>query len=719
MTAPHTRTTPGLDRLAVALLLGFVASLQLSIALAHVLLAATLVAWAAMLVRDRIRPAAPAFFLPLLAYAGMTLVASAFSIDPLTSLVDSKQLLLFAIVPAVYDLARGPRAATVVDVIVTVGAASAAFGIIQYGMLHYDSLRLRPQGALTHYMTYSGVLMLVICAATARLVFGSRDRVWPALVMPALVVALALTLSRNAWVGACVAVGLLLVLKDFRLSALLPVVVAVMFAMAPDGITSRMMSMFDVQDPSNQDRLAMVEVGTRIIASDPLTGVGPNMVPRVYEEYRSGLRDQPDQSAPAQRAAADCGRARPAGAGRSGSGSSWRCRSGVVPAVPPGSRARARRHGARRGGGDARGRPLRVQLRRFRVPDALPRARHAAVRGDRGPMLLPPIGPDRGRRIASSFAGAHVLVVGDAMLDRFIVGRVTRISPEAPVPVVTFDHETHRIGGAANVAHNVTALGGEATLIAVTGQDDTAATLARACHEAGNRAVVHRRRRAADDDEGADRDGAEAPGRAHRLRGGRRDRRRHRGPRRDRRAAAGRARLGHRHLGLPEGVDHAARRAGGDCRGGRQRRAGARRSEDPAPRVLRRRRRRDAESSRSGDRDHMRVRTDEEARAAARVFRERAGCERGADDAGRSGHVAARRDVEGQLPAAAREVADVTGAGDTVIATLALATGRRRDARRGGAAGQRSRGHLGRKIRTWLPVSPIELLVALGAAANI
>ena len=94
-------------------------------------------------------------------------------------------------------------------------------------MLHYDSLRLRPQGALTHYMTYSGVLMLVICAATARLVFGSRDRVWPALVMPALVVALALTLSRNAWVGACVAVGLLLVLKDFRLSALLPVVVAI------------------------------------------------------------------------------------------------------------------------------------------------------------------------------------------------------------------------------------------------------------------------------------------------------------------------------------------------------------------------------------------------------------------------------------------------------------------------------------------------------------
>ena len=286
MTVPHTRTTPGLDRVAIALLLGFVASLQVSIALANVLLAGTLTTWAAMLVRDRVRPSAPAFVIPLLAYGAMTLVSAAFSVDPLTSVIDSKQLVLFAVVPAVYDLARGRRAATVIDVIVTVGAASAAFGIIQYGMLHYDSLRLRPQGALTHYMTYSGVLMLVICAAMARLVFGSRDRIWPALVMPALVVALALTLSRNAWVGACVAVGLLLVLKDFRLSAVLPVAIAVMFAMAPDGITSRMMSMFDATDPSNQDRLAMAEVGVRMIGSDPLTGVGPNMVPRVYEAYR-------------------------------------------------------------------------------------------------------------------------------------------------------------------------------------------------------------------------------------------------------------------------------------------------------------------------------------------------------------------------------------------------------------------------------------------------
>ena len=286
MSVSETRAAPGLERVAVALLLGFVGSLQVSIALANILLSATLVCWVALRIRDRLAPSAPAFFVPLAGYGAVTLVSSAFSVDPVASLVDSKQLVLFALVPVVYDLARGRRAVTVVDVIVSVGAASAAFGIIQYGLLHYDNLGQRPQGALTHYMTYSGVLMLVICAAVARLVFGSRDRLWPALVMPALVVALALTFTRNAWIGSCVAVGLLFVLKDFRLTALLPAVLAALVVLAPASLVDRLTSTFDAQDPANQDRFAMIEIGARMVRDHPLTGVGPNMVPRVYDQYR-------------------------------------------------------------------------------------------------------------------------------------------------------------------------------------------------------------------------------------------------------------------------------------------------------------------------------------------------------------------------------------------------------------------------------------------------
>src|ERR1044072_6475394 len=135
-------------------------------------------------------------------------------------------------------------------------------------------------------MTSSGLLMLVICAAAARLIFGRRGRVWPALVMPALVVALALTLGRSAWIGASVAIALLLALKDIKLTKLLPVFIPILIAIAPGTVTRAELSIFDVQESTNQDRLAMIEIGARIVNDHPLTGVGANMIPRVYEQYR-------------------------------------------------------------------------------------------------------------------------------------------------------------------------------------------------------------------------------------------------------------------------------------------------------------------------------------------------------------------------------------------------------------------------------------------------
>ena len=85
-------------------------------------------------------------------------------------------------------------------------------------------------------------------------------------------------------------------------------------------------------------------------------------------------------------------------------------------------------------------------------------------------MKRPPV--DRPR-----LAGARVLVGGDAMLDRYWFGAVERISPEAPVPVVRVDREEERLGGAANVALNVKMLGAQATLLTVVGDDEPARKL--------------------------------------------------------------------------------------------------------------------------------------------------------------------------------------------------------------------------------------------------
>jgi O-antigen ligase len=162
---------------------------------------------------------------------------------------------------------------------------SAAIGIVQYSLLQFDTLGRRPEGTL-NYMTYSGDLMLVVCLAAAQMVYERRGRSWPALVMPALVVALVVTFTRNAWVGVLAGTALLFALRDFRLLALLPVVVALVFAFAPGRLTDRMVSMFNLRDPSNRDRLAMTRTAAAIIRDRPLTGVGPNMIPQVYGRYR-------------------------------------------------------------------------------------------------------------------------------------------------------------------------------------------------------------------------------------------------------------------------------------------------------------------------------------------------------------------------------------------------------------------------------------------------
>ena len=78
---------------------------------------------------------------------------------------------------------------------------------------------------------------------------------------------------------------------------------------------------------------------------------------------------------------------------------------------------------------------------------------------------------------AARIAASRVLVVGDVMLDRYWFGAVDRISPEAPVPVVRITREEERSGGAANVAHNVAALGAQASLLSVVGDDDASRRL--------------------------------------------------------------------------------------------------------------------------------------------------------------------------------------------------------------------------------------------------
>ena len=92
--------------------------------------------------------------------------------------------------------------------------------------------------------------------------------------------------------------------------------------------------------------------------------------------------------------------------------------------------------------------------------------------------------------LAGSLHNKRVLIVGDVMLDQYLFGDASRISPEAPVPVIQVEREQYYLGGAGNVARNVAALGGRASLIGIAGDDDAGHILENALQQEGINAYV-------------------------------------------------------------------------------------------------------------------------------------------------------------------------------------------------------------------------------------
>jgi O-antigen ligase len=274
-----------LERVARAALFASLGLVLFKLSAAQILFGVAALAWLSLTLTEREHPPLPAFLWPLLAYGALTVVSAFMSADRTTSLIDLKQLILYLIVPMVMRFAAGRHAMTSLNLIIAAGAAAAVIGVVEGTAIHqFGDLANRPSGSLSHYMTYSGVIMLVLCAAAARLILGQGARIWPAVAVPALAVALAATLSRNAYVGAVVGVGCLLVARSAKLLLVIPIVLGLAF-LVPQ-VRARALSAFDLSDDSNRDRVQMWGIGARIVRDHPLVGVGPDQVMVVYPKYR-------------------------------------------------------------------------------------------------------------------------------------------------------------------------------------------------------------------------------------------------------------------------------------------------------------------------------------------------------------------------------------------------------------------------------------------------
>jgi D-beta-D-heptose 7-phosphate kinase/D-beta-D-heptose 1-phosphate adenosyltransferase len=289
-------------------------------------------------------------------------------------------------------------------------------------------------------------------------------------------------------------------------------------------------------------------------------------------------------------------------------------------------------------------------------------------------VSLPPLDARRARELVARLPRLHVLVAGDVMLDRFIVGKVSRISPEAPVPVVRFEREYVRLGGAANVAHNLAALGARVSIVGIVGADAAAARVTEAlgaAHmsslglvEAADRPTTEKVRIVTDRNQQVARvDYEQDIDAGHDVE----------------------LKLVDRieNLGADANVLLVSDYLKGAITNGVMRALLALKTSRRVPLLVDPKiphldqyagatlvtpNHHEAEVATG-----RRIRSDDEARSAALEFRERAQCEAVLITRGEHGMWLSSRDAEGAIPAVAREVSDVTGAGDTVVAVLALA----------------------------------------------
>lgn len=177
-----------------------------------------------------------------------------------------------------------------VDLLTALGALLACSGLAQY-LLGYGDIDNRIRGPFSHYMTFSGFLLVCDLLLLASLVYTDRWKGWRGLwrwgALGVINVALLGSYTRSAWVALAVTITVLILLRAPRLLLAYVPATALFITLAPVPLLHRVVSITDLRDLSNYDRLCMLEAGLTMVRERPLFGCGPDMVERRYRIYRA------------------------------------------------------------------------------------------------------------------------------------------------------------------------------------------------------------------------------------------------------------------------------------------------------------------------------------------------------------------------------------------------------------------------------------------------
>lgn len=264
---------------------------MVSISLIQISLSLAFFCWLILHIKQKTWPRFPSFFWPLIVYCLFSLLSSFQSVNPGISMVDSRELLLFLVVPITFAALSSEKNLKQVNYAFLISAgASGSYSLFAFFFLAEPGERI--MGFMGHWMTQAGLLLL-FCSFALSLFLLSKERsriLWASgCVLGSM--ALVLTLTRSAWIGLAFAAALVLAFYKPKTLVLIPVVIALFFLLSPQSVKRRALSIFSKRHYSNTQRIEYFQAGIQIIKEKPIFGTGPCTVDMVFQNPKYGLSE--------------------------------------------------------------------------------------------------------------------------------------------------------------------------------------------------------------------------------------------------------------------------------------------------------------------------------------------------------------------------------------------------------------------------------------------
>jgi O-antigen ligase len=233
-------------------------------------------------------PKMPKFYKYFLLYILFSFISTLFSLHPLNSLKDNKEFFIFLLIPLFLLVLNSKKRLDYSLYTVLASAVVSALIGIAVTLKEGISLDHRLKGLTSHWMTYSGLLMLVFIFFFITFFYEKRKtlKIVIALALTVTLAAILLSLTRSMWVGILVSLAIFIPYSRPKILWLAVPLLMMLIFVLPGSVKSRIASTVDLNNNTNKDRLYMIKVGVGIFKDYPLTGVGPDNIKEVYDHYK-------------------------------------------------------------------------------------------------------------------------------------------------------------------------------------------------------------------------------------------------------------------------------------------------------------------------------------------------------------------------------------------------------------------------------------------------